>query len=60
MFSMTQLEGVIADPFLRTVGLMACVVDTTALVTAIAFRLRLKMLSSEGKDENFARVIPIL
>ena len=51
---MTQGPGVAANPALRTIGLLACGIDLTAIVTTAAFRLRLKMLRSKGSDEQFA------
>lgn len=46
-------------PF-KTIGLVACMADLTAIVSAAAFRLRLKTLSRSGEDEQFVKVALIM
>ena len=54
------MPAIVANPPLRMIGLLACVVDLTAVISAAAFRLRLKTLSWKGEDEQFAKVNRLL
>ena len=50
------MHGVVDKPALRAIAYLACILDTSGLLTSAAYRLRLRFLKARNLDEQFAQV----